>query len=292
MPAHDVTVTGLFTINEYKLNYKLDGDMYKSYDIEYGAPITPETEPTREGYTFSGWCDIPETMPAHDVTVTGTFSQAEFYVDNVTYKITGEGTVTIVGSDQKGAVEIKATVDINGRTYIVTSIAENAFKDNQNIFSVIIADGISTIGDNAFNGCHGLRKISFGVDVNSIGRKAFANVGTKYTARKNVEENSIVVNCYAESVPKTVEDAFENTSIEAGTLYVVDNSIDAFKVTSPWNRFGTIVGLEDAAGIYSITTDSLNAHIYDMQGIRLYNPRKGLNIIRENKGKARKIVVR
>ena len=27
----------------------------------------------KKGYTFSGWSEIPETMPAHDVTVTGSF---------------------------------------------------------------------------------------------------------------------------------------------------------------------------------------------------------------------------
>ena len=74
MPAHDVTVTGTFSINKYKLTYIVDGEEYKSYDIEYGATITPEVEPTKEGYTFSGWSEIPATMPAHDVTVTGTFT--------------------------------------------------------------------------------------------------------------------------------------------------------------------------------------------------------------------------
>ena len=74
MPAHDVTVTGTFSINKYKLTYTVDGEVYKTYDIEYGAPITPEVEPTKEGYTFSGWSEIPATMPAHDVTVTGTFT--------------------------------------------------------------------------------------------------------------------------------------------------------------------------------------------------------------------------
>ena len=74
MPAHDVTITGTFSINSYKLIYMVDGEEYKSYDVEYGATITPEVAPTKEGYSFSGWSEIPETMPAHDVTVTGTFT--------------------------------------------------------------------------------------------------------------------------------------------------------------------------------------------------------------------------
>ena len=73
MPAHDVTVTGTFSINKYKLTYIVDGIEYKNYEVEYEATITPEAAPTKEGYTFSGWNEIPETMPAHDVIVTGSF---------------------------------------------------------------------------------------------------------------------------------------------------------------------------------------------------------------------------
>ena len=74
MPAHDVTVTGTFSINKYKLTYTVDGEVYKTYEMEYGATITPEAEPSKEGYTFSGWSTIPTTMPAYDVTITGSFS--------------------------------------------------------------------------------------------------------------------------------------------------------------------------------------------------------------------------
>ena len=64
MPAKDVTVTGTFTVNKYKLVYMVDGTEYKSYNIEYGAYITPEAEPKKEGYVFSGWSNLPTTMPA------------------------------------------------------------------------------------------------------------------------------------------------------------------------------------------------------------------------------------
>jgi hypothetical protein len=56
------------------LTYIIDGIDYKSYIVEEGTFIIPEPEPTKEGYTFSGWSEIPETMPAHDVTVTGSFT--------------------------------------------------------------------------------------------------------------------------------------------------------------------------------------------------------------------------
>ena len=73
MPAKDVTVTGTFTINKYKLTYMVDGQVYKTVSYDYGATITPESAPTKEGYSFSGWSEIPETMPNHDVEVNGRF---------------------------------------------------------------------------------------------------------------------------------------------------------------------------------------------------------------------------
>ena len=88
MPAEDVTVTGTFTINKYNLTYMLDGEVYKTNEVEYGASITPEADPAKEGYTFAGWTEIPETMPAKDVTVTGTFKYT------LTYEIDGETVKT------------------------------------------------------------------------------------------------------------------------------------------------------------------------------------------------------
>ena len=90
MPAHDVTVTGTFSVNKYKLIYMVDGEEYKTSEVEYGTTITAEEEPTKEGYTFSGWSEIPETMPAHDVTVTGTFEKNIIMGD-----VNGDGVVNV-----------------------------------------------------------------------------------------------------------------------------------------------------------------------------------------------------
>ena len=56
------------------LTYIVDGEVYKTYEVEYNTPITPEPAPIKEGYTFCGWSEIPEMMPDHDVTVTGSFT--------------------------------------------------------------------------------------------------------------------------------------------------------------------------------------------------------------------------
>ena len=75
----------------YTLKYVVDDVVYNTYQLAKGTKITPEVEPTKSGYTFSGWSDIPTTMPAEDVTITGHF----FKVDN-SAKITipSEGQTT------------------------------------------------------------------------------------------------------------------------------------------------------------------------------------------------------
>ena len=87
MPANDVVVTGTFAINSYTLTYKVDGEVYKTSSIVYGTALTPEAAPTKVGYTFSGWSEIPATMPANDVVVTGTFTMNPATVTAKSYTI-------------------------------------------------------------------------------------------------------------------------------------------------------------------------------------------------------------
>ncbi|MBR1491386.1 MAG: InlB B-repeat-containing protein [Bacteroidaceae bacterium] len=116
MPAKDVIVTGSFTVNKYNLTYKVDGETYKTAEVEYGADITPETAPTKEGYTFSGWTEIPETMPAKDVTVTGSFT----LIDAIEDVIADDGTYQIYTVDGKPVEALQKGVNIikyqNGTT--------------------------------------------------------------------------------------------------------------------------------------------------------------------------------
>ena len=69
------SIKPLSTAYQYNLTYLVDGEVYKTYTINKGDIITPEPTPTKETYVFSGWSEIPETMPDHDVIVTGTFER-------------------------------------------------------------------------------------------------------------------------------------------------------------------------------------------------------------------------
>ena len=73
MPAEDITITGSFEVNTYAVTYIVDGEVYATDSIAYGSEIVLRDEPAKEGHTFSGWSEAPETMPAEDITITGSF---------------------------------------------------------------------------------------------------------------------------------------------------------------------------------------------------------------------------
>ena len=84
MPAHDLEITGSYNINTYEAVFKIDGVVFQTLEIEYNAPVTAPDIVTKEGYTFSGWDELPATMPAHDIEVNGTYT-ANLYT--ATFKI-------------------------------------------------------------------------------------------------------------------------------------------------------------------------------------------------------------
>ena len=70
-------------------------------------------------------------------------------------------------------VKIPNTVKYDGVTYKVTSIANNAFKNNKKLKSVTIPTNIKTIGSSAFYKCTALKSVTIPKNVSKIGSKAF-----------------------------------------------------------------------------------------------------------------------
>ncbi len=87
MPAENVTIRGTFSVNSYTITYIVDGEVHKKQTVEYGAEIIAEMGPTKGGYTFSGWSDMPSNMPDKDITVYAMFTPNKY---TVTFKANGE----------------------------------------------------------------------------------------------------------------------------------------------------------------------------------------------------------
>ncbi len=156
-------VTG-FTTNAADINMSEMGD--KTLTVSY----------TENGVTITK--DIPLTInKAENAPPEGTIDTSDN--GTATYKVTTSdvtnGTVAYVAPTNKKAatVSVPAKVTIDGITYKVTSIENNAFANNKKITRVIIGSNITTIGRKAFYKCTKLKTVKIGKNVTTIGASAF-----------------------------------------------------------------------------------------------------------------------
>ena len=79
MPAENITVKAQWEINQYTITFDTNGGSeIAPITQDYGTAITAPDNPTRKGYTFKGWDkEIPETMPAENITITARWKDTE-----------------------------------------------------------------------------------------------------------------------------------------------------------------------------------------------------------------------
>lgn len=104
-------------------------------------------------------------------------------VGNFIYKITSNSTNKLSATLEKPKkntytkISIPATIKVNGYTFKVTGISDNAFKNNKKLKSVTISTNVNTIGKQSFNGCEKLKKISIkSVVIKKVGKDALKNI--------------------------------------------------------------------------------------------------------------------
>ena len=106
--------------------------------------------------------------------------------------------------------------------------------------------------------------------VKSIGQRAFRDCS-----------ELLDVYCYAENVPSTQSDAFEGFYLQYATLHVPAASIDSYKATAPWSRFGKIVALTpEETGIDELKGENgkRETPVFDLSGRRVQKAQKGIFI--------------
>ena len=79
MPAENITVKAQWKITQYTITFDTNGGSdIAPITQDYGTEITAPDNPTRKGYTFKGWDkEIPETMPAENITITARWKDTE-----------------------------------------------------------------------------------------------------------------------------------------------------------------------------------------------------------------------
>ena len=273
MPANDVNVYGTFSVNKYKLTFLVDDVEYVSYNIDYGsATRIPESIPQKENYEFISWSEVPETMPARDITSRASFKKVSTDIDGIKYKFVGDEAY-VISNNKSGVVKVLSSFEEDDKSYTVTVIEKNAFKNNTNITSVEIPNTIVAINDSAFFGCRNLTNIYLGNSVRVVGKRAFANI-----------DKLTDVVCYAEDVPETDRTVFENSYIDYVTLHVPAGCVEEYKATGPWKGFKEIVPIE-GEGPTKI------AHILSVESQKATYNLNGIKVTKANKA-AKGIVVR
>ncbi|MDE5796234.1 MAG: InlB B-repeat-containing protein, partial [Muribaculaceae bacterium] len=115
MPDHDVVINGSYTVNSYTVTFVIDGEIFETLSVEYGAVINAPAAPEKEDYTFTGWENLPETMPAHDIEVTGTYVDSDGKY-NAVFMIDGETVATIL-VEGGTAIELPDAPEKEGYTF-------------------------------------------------------------------------------------------------------------------------------------------------------------------------------
>lgn len=84
----DVKFVPCYTAEGYTITYKIDGEQYGNVESKnFGDSITLRSEPSKTGYTFSGWtikvdgsevASLPATMPAANIEITGSYTVNQY----------------------------------------------------------------------------------------------------------------------------------------------------------------------------------------------------------------------
>ena len=226
---------------------------------------------TEEGnYMVEAFAIAPDKLESEFVSIAFTlamwtppgppYSDYDFEVDGIFYKITDSGKVAVtahgdylIGYHGDIVIPNRVTNPYGGETYMVTSIEGGAFNSgydditsveigdyvtsigngafrNCGLTKVTLGDYVISIGDKAFEGCSGLTSVTIGSGVRNIGAKAFAGCSALTSvickpAVPPVMANSNCFDCYS-----------------TATLHVFPAVLDSYQETNYWNQFTNIVG--------------------------------------------------
>lgn len=145
-------------INKHTITYMVNGNVFEKVEVDCGSAIPAlDKTPSADGFRFDGWEGIPETMPDEDIVVNAIMTDVSAAIatgkagENTAWALSQDGTLTISGI---GAVsELK---DFSYDNLVATK-------------SVIIGDGITSIGDYVLNDLYNCETVKIGKGLKTAG---------------------------------------------------------------------------------------------------------------------------
>lgn len=268
--AHDIEVKNADDVTIY-YNYINEGT-----ELE----VTFRGESYSGNYEYSGNVVIPEEVNYMGrilkVTSIGEYT---FWHCDIT-SVTIPNSVTNIGDFAFDMCNRMTSVTIPNS---VTSIGNSAFRECSGLTSVTIGNSVTSIGEWAFKDCSGLTSVTIPNSVTSIGDNAF--YCENLTTVVSLIENPLTITWYL-SLPVAGHRAiaFSQNTFMNGTLYVPKGTKFAYEAKEGWKDFRNIVE-GTPTSITRVTSDKQtpNAPIYDLNGRKLAEPQKGINIIEGKK---------
>ena len=183
--SDNVVVT--FDMNGY------GGDAPIAQNLTFGQTVVKPTDPTEDELEFGGWfTDAACTVPFDFTTPLGVNTPNSSFTggNNPHFNLTLYAKWLAYQWGKCGKVDEQAGLDGSEVTWsgykdadsgvcdeITISgsgeIMQDAFYGNKNLRSVVINDGVTSIGQAAFRGCSGLTSVTIPASVTSIGQDAF-----------------------------------------------------------------------------------------------------------------------
>ena len=166
--------------------------------------------------------------------------------------------------DEPQTLNIPATAIINGNSYSVTSIGDDAFKDCSSLKSVTIPNSVTSIGYRAFANCEILASVTIPNSVTSIGNRAFAYCAIKSVTIPNgvtkIGDDTFRECEYLESV------TIPNSVTSIGSHAFDSSSIESVEIGNSVTTIGSYA-FNDCESLKSITipesVTSIGSHAFD-----------------------------
>ena len=262
MPAENLVYTAQWTINKHKVTWLVDGQSTE-VTVNYGDSIQKPADPTKEGYTFTGWTPaIAVAMPDNDVTYTAQWTVNKYLV-----------TFIIEGQETKSQMEYGAAIvapeipEIEGMRFMKWAPALDATVPARDVtYEAIYA---LVVVDTVYVEVHDTVRVEVEVSTLQQVDAPFIDVD---------KDGKIVLSCHQKDAQiYYTTDGTDPT--EASQLYS-----EPFEVPANATEIKAIavlrskVATRDVTGIKNIRMNAANGKVYNLQGRQVSKVSRGVFI--------------
>ena len=276
-------IVGIETVSVDNVDYMAYGnDVVILGSTDKNVPVSADI--AEKPVTIGGVLQMPTAIGAR------AFAGTEFADGKLT--LAGTKIKTIFNGAFEGAIGLRYIDFGYGKPLQILNAPSRAAQKEA---------GVKTIGAAAFKNCPDLETVFIPATITSIGSQAFAGTPIKNVVIANPSPNP---DDYELSIGS---DIFGGCDLSEATLYVPEESLDAYQAADQWKAFGNFATLEDASDILTGIDDIIadgdgdaygfdpddEIEYYNLNGIRVSgeNLQPGIYILRQG-NKTAKILVK